>query len=125
MHASDPPTSYIFMKSFCPVQIPHTHPTSAHTQVRSVMQIIEKLNLDIIEIHNADFISDPKGTMRRVCHTLKITCSEEYLQMCALNVYKEVSKSRRWVQWWPDLIELAANKMKAFDHLRRYSLHSV
>lgn len=90
------------------------------------MEIIEKLklNVTVIEVHNADFIHDPKETMSRICHMLEVTCSERYLQMCASNVFTEVSKSRRLVQWWPDLINLVADKMKAFEHLRRYSLYS-
>lgn len=88
------------------------------------MEVIKALKLNVIEVHNADFIGDPKGTMRRVCNMLEITCLEEYLQMCAAKVFREVSKSRHLVQWRPDLVKLVAKKIQDFEHLRRYSVQS-
>ena len=47
----------------------------------------KKYNLDIIEIHY-DLISDPRGTLFKVCNSLEVTCSNNYMQICSKKYLK-------------------------------------
>ena len=86
-----------------------------------MLDIINRLRLDVIEVHNADFINNPQMVMGEVCRRLKMTCADDYLKMCAARAYTSVSQSRHLVEWRPDLVKLAADKMEGFEHLRRYT----
>ena len=48
-------------------------------QVRSVVEMIDELKLQVTEVHSKEFIANPKATPRRLCLTLHIDCSGEYL----------------------------------------------
>ena len=51
-------------------------------QVRSVVEMIDELKLQVTEVHSKEFIANPKATLRKLCLTLHIDCSGEYLHMC-------------------------------------------
>ncbi|XP_064384169.1 uncharacterized protein LOC135333192 [Halichondria panicea] len=95
--------------------------TAYFNQVRSVIKMINEVPLDVIEVHNTDMISNPKGVMRTVCEALQIRCSQEYLHMCAKTVFVSESKSRHLVKWTPELLDMVADGIKSFKHLQRYS----
>ena len=52
-------------------------------QVGSVLSMIEQAGLNDITVHHSNFVANPKGTMRRLCNSLSVTCSERYLHMVA------------------------------------------
>ena len=93
-------------------------------QVKAVEVLIPALNLTVLEIHSADFIKDPKHTLRRVCTFLDLKCPEDYLQECDDRTYRSVSRSRDVLVWDEQLIEDIESRMKQHTFLRRYSFRS-
>ena len=93
-------------------------------QVRGVIDMISTLDLNVIEVHISDVISNPKTAMRRVCLLLHIDCSEEYLHMCSEKTYASESKTRNLVSWTPELKDLVAQNIEKYEHLLRYSFDS-
>ena len=93
-------------------------------QVRSVVEMTNTAHLSIIEVHNIDMITKPKITMRMLCDRLRISCSEQLLQMCTHKIFSSEPKSRHLMKWTPHLVELIAKNIQKYDHLRRYSFTS-
>ena len=90
-------------------------------QVRSVVEMIDELKLQVTEVHSKEFIANPKATLRRLCLTLHIDCSGEYLHMCAERTFASESHSRSLVKWTPSLIDKVHHNMQKYKHLQRYS----
>ena len=94
--------------------------TSYFKQVRGVVDMIRKVPLDAIEVHNADIISNPKKEFRKICSHLHIDCGEDYLQMCAETMYLSESMSRNLVSWSDHNVQLVAMHIQNFNSLLRY-----
>ena len=86
--------------------------------------MINTVKLSVIEVHSSDFIANPKSTMRRLCLLLYIDCSEEYIHLCAEKAFTSESRTRKLVEWKPELIDLVAQNIQQYDHLQRYSFYS-
>ena len=93
-------------------------------QVRSVVEMIDELKLQVTEVHSKEFIANPKATLRRLCLTLHIDCSGEYLHTCAERTFASESRSRSLVKWTPSLIDKVYHNMQKYKHLQRYSFYS-
>ena len=93
-------------------------------QVRSVVEMIDELQLKVTEVNSKEFIANPKATLRRLCLTLHIDCSAEYLHTCAQRTFASESCSRSLVKWTPSLIDKVYHNMQKYKHLQRYSFHS-
>ena len=90
-------------------------------QIRSVLEMIEKYSLDVHTIHNRDFITDPSSTMKQLCLTLHLQCSDEYLQMVSERTFSRESYSRNSVQWTPELLALVEENIKKYPLLTGYT----
>ena len=86
-----------------------------------VQGIINDCNLTVLEIHNADFIADPKRVLRKACRFLEIDCPEDYLQMCYDKMYRSLSRTRLLVEWPQALIDRVLKQMEKFSFFHRYS----
>ena len=93
-------------------------------QVKAGEVLIPALNLTVLEIHSADFIKDPKHTLRSICTFLDLKCPEDYLQECFDRTYRSFSRSRDVLVWDEQLIEDIESRMKQHTFLRRYSFYS-
>ena len=93
-------------------------------QVKAVDDMIPALNLTVLEIHSADFIKDPKHTLRSICTFLDLKCPEDYLQACYDKTYRSVSRTRDVLVWDEQWIEDIESRMKQYTFLRRYSFYS-
>ena len=93
-------------------------------QVKGVDDMTAALNLTVLEIHSADFIKDPKHTLRSICTFLDLKCPEDYLQACYDKTYRSVSRTRDVLVWDEQWIEDIESRMKQHTFLRRYSFHS-
>lgn len=82
------------------------------------------LMLTVLEIHNADFILDPKGTLRTMCNYLGVSCLEDYLKVCYDKTYRTLSRTRDLVVWTPKLIEEVSRRIQDFPFFQRYSFES-
>ena len=85
----------------------------------------EKYNLDIIEVHGKDLISDPKGTLLKICDQLGVTCSENYLEVCSKKIFKTESRTRHLLKWTNKQLELIEQNIKKYSCLRGYSFDSM
>ena len=85
----------------------------------------KKYNLDIIEVHGKDLISDPKGALLKLCNQLGVTCSDNYLEMCSNKIFKKESKTRYLVNWTEDQLELIQQNIKKYSCLKGYDFDSM
>ena len=89
-------------------------------QVESVKSMIETARLNDIIVHHSHFVANPKGTMRKLCNSLSVTCSERYLQMVAEKTYSNESHSRHSVEWSPELIQMVEDRIEKYSFLKSY-----
>ena len=90
-------------------------------QVESVLGMIKQAGLNDITIHHSSFVNNPKGTMRRICNSLSVTCSESYLQMVADHTFSTESQSRHMVEWTPELVKTVEANIAKHPILRGYT----
>ena len=90
-----------------------------------IVSIKETYNLDIIKVHGKDLISDPKGTLSRLCSRLGVTCSDEYLEKCSDKIYKAESRTRRLLKWTKEQLELIEQNIKKYSCLKGYTFDSM
>lgn len=100
------------------------HVSRLFSTAEYVQGIINDCDLTVLEIHNADFIADPKGVLGEACRFLEIECPEDYLQMCYDKTYRTLSRTRRLVEWPQALIDEVLKQMKRFSFFHRYSFES-
>ena len=91
------------------------------SQVESVTRMVEELQLNVTEIHSADLIGNPKGTMSRLCATLEIECTEKYLGVCSEKIFDSPSVTRHLVKWPPVLKRTVEQKIQNYEFLHRYT----
>ena len=87
----------------------------------SVMTMLNDWNLDVLEIHSADHIKDPKGTMQQICDFLEVECPGDYLQQCYDKTFKTLSQSRELVVWSQDTLKMVEEGTRKFPFFLRYS----
>ena len=92
--------------------------------VQAVANMTSALDLNVLDIHNIDFVRDPKGTLMRVCKFLDLSCPEDYLNACYEKTYKKISRTRDVVVWNQQMIRTIETKMRQYSFLRRYSFDS-
>jgi len=91
---------------------------------QSIADAKKRYNLDIIEIHGKDLISDPRGTLLKLCYDLGVICSNNYLEICSNKIFKTESKTRYMIQWTDDQLQKIQQNIEKFSSLRGYSFDS-
>ena len=91
---------------------------------RGINRILQEWGLDVLEIHNADHIRDPKGTMQRICDFLDVECPEDYLQQCHDKTFKTLSRSRELVVWSLQARIAVMKGIRKFSFFHRYSFEN-
>ena len=81
-------------------------------------------NLDIIEVHNKDLVSDPRGTLLKLCNDLGVICSDDYLEICSNKVFKTESRTRHMIEWTDEQLQIIQNNIEKYTSLRGYSYDS-
>ena len=80
---------------------------------------------NVIEVHNPDFVSDPKNTVRKLCSSLEVECAPEYLEACANKVFKSVSRTRDMLLWSSKMIaKVEEEVIQTYPFFNRYSFES-
>ena len=107
---------------------PYDNPASLEKQIRgyfsqaeSMTRMMDDLELNVTEIHNADLIRNPKETVSRLCAALQIECTKEYLELCSDKIFPGQSKTRHLVKWPSELRQKVEKKIKQYKFLNRYS----
>ena len=92
---------------------------------QAIVSVKEKCNLDIIEVHGKDLISDPKGTLLRICDQLGVTCSDNYLEVCSKKIFKTESRTRHLLKWTEEQLELIQQNIDKYSCLKGYTFDSI
>jgi len=91
---------------------------------QAIVDAKKRYNLDVIEIHGRDLISDPRGTLVKLCNDLGVTCSDNYLEICSNKIFKTESKTRYMIQWTDDQLQKIQQNIEKFSSLKGYSFDS-
>ena len=80
---------------------------------------------NVIEVHNADLVSDPKDTIGKLCSSLEVECAPEYLEAFASKVFKSVSRTRDMLLWSPKMIAKVEDEViQTYPFFNRYAFKS-
>ena len=78
-------------------------------------------NSRLLEIHNVDFVNNPKGILQQICDFLNIDCPEDYLESCDSVAFKTLSKSRHSINWQPEVVDAVNKLIEDHPFFSRYS----
>ena len=92
------------------------------SEVKAVHDMIKICNLTVLEIHNEDFILNPKKEVKKVCEFLGLSCFDRYLKMCEQAAYKSISRTRDAVEWSEKMERRVNRSILQFRSFQRYSL---
>ena len=92
---------------------------------KAILDAKTTYNLDMIEIHSKDFISDPKGILSKICSSLGVICYDDYLEICNNKVYKYESRTRHLLEWTEKQLERIQKNIDKYADLKQYSFHSA
>ena len=91
----------------------------------AIVNAKKKYNLDLIEIHGKDLISDPRGTLLKLCNHLEVNCSNNYLEICSNKIFKTESRTRRLIKWTDEQIKKIQQNIDNYRNLKGYSFDSL
>ena len=92
---------------------------------QAIINAKKKYNLDIIEIHTKDLISDPRGTLLNLCNSLGVTCSDNYLKICSSKIFKTESRTRHLVKWTDEQLVTIQQNIEKYRCLKGYNFNSM
>ena len=92
---------------------------------KTVIDARKAYNLDLIQIHGKDLISDPRGTLLKLCNDLGVACSNSYLDICSKKVFKTESRTRHKIMWTDRQLRMIQNNIEKFSSLRGYNFDSM
>ena len=69
-------------------------------RTKAIEDIIDLIGTDNVwQVHNTDLVDDPKKTLREMCSFFELDCSTDYIDTCAGQVFKSVSRTRDLLVW--------------------------
>ena len=92
---------------------------------KAIVDATKAYDLDVIEIHGKDFISDPKGTLLKICNFLGVICYKNYLEICNNKMYKSESRTRHMLEWTSEQLQMIQQNIDEHSNLKGYNFHSV
>ena len=92
------------MKEFQDARLETEDLTNIISQVvertKAVKDIIDLMGTENVwQVHNTDLVDDPKKTLREMCSFFELDCSTDYIDTCAGQVFKSVSRTRDLLVW--------------------------
>lgn len=97
---------------------------SLKSEARGVRELVERLQPDILEVHNVDFVLRTKETLLRICNFLGLECNDDYLELCDRAVYNKPSRSRTAVVWTKGCRDSVDDLIQTYPFFSRYSFSS-
>ena len=91
---------------------------------QAIVNAMKAYDLDIIEIHSKDLISDPIGTLLKICNGVGVTCSDEYLEICSKKIFRSESRTRHKIKWTDKQLQKIQENIEKYSYLKRYSFDS-
>jgi len=79
-----------------------------------------RFNLDVIEVHGKDLITDPKKVISEMCDFLQVTCSDHFISVCSDKIFPEESKTRYQLHWEEYQIKEVQKRIEKLSNLHRY-----
>ena len=95
------------------------------SHLKVILNAKKKYNLDMIEIHGKDIISDPRGTLLKLCNDLGVACSDNYLEICASKIFKTESRTRYLIKWTDGNLKMMKQYIGKYSSLKDYSFDSL
>jgi len=93
--------------------------------VETINKIKKENKFPMLDIHNENFVADPKKEIARICNFLGINkVDEQYLNDCASIVFSSPKKTRNQINWKPEFIEMVQKKIDNYEFLKGYSFSS-
>ena len=92
---------------------------------QAIVSARKTYSLDIIQIHGKDLISDPRGTLLKLCNDLGVACSEDYLEVCSNKIFKTGSKTRHLIKWTNKQLQMIQQNIERYSSLRSYNYDSL
>ena len=81
-------------------------------------------NLDVLEIHGKDVITDPRGTLLKICDFVGVTCYDNYLEICTNKIYKSQSRTRHLIPWTDEQLKTVQENIDKYSSLKGYTYDS-
>lgn len=92
---------------------------------KAIVDAMTTYNLDVIEIHNKDLVSDPKGTLLKLCHHVGVICSDNYLEICKNKIFSSESRTRLMIKWTDEQLQTIQQNIDQYSNLKGYNFDSM
>lgn len=100
----------------------HVRAVAARAGVNA--ELMQKYHLNTLEVHNSEFVLEPRATCEKICQFLGVVCPDLFLQECRDKAFPEVSKTRSTVVWSEDLIADVQELISRYHFFKNYSFDS-
>ena len=80
----------------------------------------QQFNLDTMDVHGKDLITDPRATIVKLCDFLQVTCSDDYLDVVSRKIFSGESRTRYNLMWTDEQITRIEGNIQKFSSLRQY-----
>lgn len=100
--------------------------TELFSKLAAVVEMIDTVlgPENVLEVHNNDLVSDPRGTITNFFNFLGVRTTEQFLDICSGKIFKSMSRTRDLVEWTPQQVSRIEQEMKKYKMLSRYSFTS-
>ena len=91
---------------------------------KAIEEAEKVLNLDLMRIHNVEFVSQPRVVIGKLCKFLGVGCSEEFINKCSEKIFNKESKTRYKLKWQDYQIKEIKANIQKLDSLSGYDFNS-
>lgn len=89
--------------------------------VTNLTELVGREN--VLELHNCDMVKDAASFVQRLCGFLDVDCGTDYIEMCAEKVFKNISRSRDYMHWPQEVIDMVEQQKQRYPFFHRYSFN--
>ena len=88
---------------------------------QAVHEMVPLCGMTILEIHNENFVQNPRRELQRLCEFLDVECPKGYLEVCETKTYNKISRTRDLVHWPSTLKQTVEEAIKKYPYFRGYT----
>lgn len=92
--------------------------------VEIIADIRKRKDLEFYECKHEDFLEEPRKHLENLCHFLEVPAYENFISNTLKIVRKSKSKSRKKINWDPELIKKVQQKINQYDFLNGYTFNN-
>ena len=78
---------------------------------------------NVLELHNCDMVKDAASFVQKLCDFLEVDCGTDYIEMCAEKAFKNISRSRDYMHWPQEVIDMVEKQKQNYPFFDRYSFN--